>query len=78
MGILWPDQWTISTIDGGRSAQFEHTVSVFMQRSFILCLSPQSLIGPYHKRWRRCFDKVVLDNDACNKRKIAIGRNVCD
>lgn len=40
MGILWPDQWTISTIDGGRSAQFEHTVSVFMQRSFILCLSP--------------------------------------
>lgn len=30
MGILWPDQWTISTIDGGRSAQFEHTVSAFI------------------------------------------------
>ncbi|KAI7883462.1 methionine aminopeptidase [Lichtheimia hyalospora FSU 10163] len=28
MGILWPDQWTISTIDGGRSAQFEHTVLI--------------------------------------------------
>lgn len=26
-GIMWPDQWTISTVDGGRSAQFEHTVS---------------------------------------------------
>jgi hypothetical protein len=24
---MWPDQWTISTVDGGRSAQFEHTVS---------------------------------------------------
>ncbi|CAO3658008.1 unnamed protein product [Rhizopus stolonifer] len=27
-GIMWPDQWTISTIDGGRSAQFEHTILV--------------------------------------------------
>ncbi|KAG0165240.1 Methionine aminopeptidase 1D, chloroplastic/mitochondrial, partial [Apophysomyces sp. BC1034] len=25
MGIMWPDQWTISTVDGGRSSQFEHT-----------------------------------------------------
>lgn len=25
---MWPDQWTISTVDGGRSAQFEHTVSL--------------------------------------------------
>ncbi|KAI9321787.1 methionine aminopeptidase, merops subfamily M24 [Dichotomocladium elegans] len=28
MGIMWPDNWTISTIDGGRSAQFEHTVII--------------------------------------------------
>lgn len=27
-GIMWPDQWTISTVDGGRSAQFEHTLLV--------------------------------------------------
>ncbi|KAI9279633.1 peptidase M24, structural domain-containing protein [Sporodiniella umbellata] len=27
-GIMWPDQWTISTIDGGRSAQFEHTILI--------------------------------------------------
>ncbi|KAJ1833662.1 hypothetical protein LPJ63_002590 [Coemansia sp. RSA 2711] len=27
-GIQWPDGWTISTEDGGRSAQFEHTVVV--------------------------------------------------
>ncbi|KAJ1911924.1 hypothetical protein H4219_005783 [Mycoemilia scoparia] len=26
--FLWPDGWTISTADGGRSAQFEHTVLV--------------------------------------------------
>lgn len=26
IGIMWPDQWTISTVDGGRSAQAEHTV----------------------------------------------------
>lgn len=30
-GIMWPDQWTISTVDGGRSAQFEHTVSEIYQ-----------------------------------------------
>ncbi|GAA5812526.1 hypothetical protein MFLAVUS_005982 [Mucor flavus] len=27
-GIMWPDKWTISTVDGGRSAQFEHTLLV--------------------------------------------------
>ncbi|KAJ2456308.1 hypothetical protein EV183_000235 [Coemansia sp. RSA 2336] len=27
-GIQWPDGWTISTEDGGRSAQFEHTVVI--------------------------------------------------
>ncbi|KAJ2624193.1 hypothetical protein GGI26_001769 [Coemansia sp. RSA 1358] len=27
-GILWPDGWTISTKDGGRSAQYEHTLVV--------------------------------------------------
>ncbi|CAO3632428.1 unnamed protein product [Cunninghamella echinulata] len=28
VGLLYPDEWTISTIDGGRSAQFEHMVLV--------------------------------------------------
>ncbi|KAJ1978002.1 hypothetical protein H4R34_003366 [Dimargaris verticillata] len=28
MGLLWPDQWTVGTMDGGRSAQFEHTVLI--------------------------------------------------
>ncbi|KAJ1668301.1 hypothetical protein IW140_000394 [Coemansia sp. RSA 1813] len=27
-GVLWPDGWTITTMDGGRSAQFEHTIVV--------------------------------------------------
>ncbi|KAJ2009577.1 hypothetical protein GGI04_000300 [Coemansia thaxteri] len=27
-GILWPDGWTISTEDGGRSTQFEHTLII--------------------------------------------------
>ncbi|KAI9487664.1 MAG: methionine aminopeptidase [Benjaminiella poitrasii] len=28
IGMMWPDQWTISTADGGRSAQFEHTLYI--------------------------------------------------
>ncbi|KAJ2909223.1 hypothetical protein GGI21_002097 [Coemansia aciculifera] len=28
IGIQWPDGWTITTTDGGRSAQFEHTVLI--------------------------------------------------
>ena len=27
VGVQWPDKWTVTTADGGRSAQFEHTVS---------------------------------------------------
>ncbi|KAG0225107.1 Methionine aminopeptidase 1D, chloroplastic/mitochondrial [Actinomortierella wolfii] len=27
VGMQWPDRWTVSTADGGRSAQWEHTVS---------------------------------------------------
>ncbi|KAL1919317.1 uncharacterized protein VTP21DRAFT_2010 [Calcarisporiella thermophila] len=27
-GFLWPDKWTVSTLDGGRSAQWEHTVLI--------------------------------------------------
>lgn len=26
VGVQWPDKWTVATADGGRSAQFEHTV----------------------------------------------------
>ena len=26
--ILWPDDWTAVTLDGSRSAQFEHTMVV--------------------------------------------------
>jgi methionyl aminopeptidase len=25
---LWPDDWTVVTVDGKRSAQFEHTIVV--------------------------------------------------
>ncbi|KAG0326083.1 hypothetical protein BGZ99_010137 [Dissophora globulifera] len=28
MGVQWPDKWTVATIDGGRSAQFEHTIVI--------------------------------------------------
>ncbi|CAO3590040.1 unnamed protein product [Absidia cylindrospora] len=28
IGLMWPDEWTIATIDGGRSAQFEHMVAI--------------------------------------------------
>jgi methionyl aminopeptidase len=26
--VLWPDNWTVATIDGARSSQFEHTMVV--------------------------------------------------
>jgi len=26
--LTWPDEWTATTVDGGRSAQFEHTLLV--------------------------------------------------
>ncbi|KAF9975267.1 Methionine aminopeptidase 1D, chloroplastic/mitochondrial [Actinomortierella ambigua] len=28
VGVQWPDRWTVSTADGGRSAQWEHTILV--------------------------------------------------
>jgi len=27
-GILWPDEWTVTTQDGKRTAQFEHTLLI--------------------------------------------------
>ncbi|PIA19528.1 methionine aminopeptidase [Coemansia reversa NRRL 1564] len=27
-GLQWPDGWTVATLDGGRSAQFEHTILI--------------------------------------------------
>jgi methionyl aminopeptidase len=24
--VMWPDEWTIATVDGKPSAQFEHTL----------------------------------------------------
>ncbi|KAL1928747.1 hypothetical protein VTP01DRAFT_2533 [Rhizomucor pusillus] len=38
MGIMWPDQWTISTVDGGRSAQAEHTIIITDTGARILTL----------------------------------------
>lgn len=32
IGVQWPDKWTVTTADGGRSAQFEHTVGTFTGR----------------------------------------------
>jgi methionyl aminopeptidase len=26
--VFWPDDWTATTVDGKRSAQFEHTILV--------------------------------------------------
>lgn len=28
---LWPDKWTAATVDGARSAQFEHTMMIVKQ-----------------------------------------------
>jgi methionyl aminopeptidase len=34
----WSDNWTVATIDGGRSAQFEHTVLITEEGVEILTL----------------------------------------
>ena len=36
---MWPDEWTAVTIDGGRSAQFEHTVLVTESGAELLTVS---------------------------------------
>ena len=32
VGVQWPDKWTVTTADGGRSAQFEHTVIIKLSK----------------------------------------------
>jgi methionyl aminopeptidase len=36
LGMKWDDNWTIVTKDGGRSAQFEHTIIVTSDGAEIL------------------------------------------
>ena len=38
---LWPDDWTVVTTDGKRSAQFEHTLLVTQNGLEILTASPR-------------------------------------
>jgi hypothetical protein len=33
--VRWPDQWTAVTLDGSRSAQFEHTMLVTAAGKYI-------------------------------------------
>ena len=37
--LLWPDQWTAATVDGSRTAQFEHTVLVTSAGAELLTVS---------------------------------------
>jgi methionyl aminopeptidase len=38
--VTWPDGWTAVTVDGKRSAQFEHTICVTRSGAEILTLGP--------------------------------------
>jgi methionyl aminopeptidase len=38
--LVWPDGWTAVTVDGLRSAQFEHTIAVTRDGAEILTLGP--------------------------------------
>jgi methionyl aminopeptidase len=40
--VVWPDGWTASTLDGGRAAQFEHTIRVTHDGAEILTVPPES------------------------------------
>ena len=39
--VRWPDEWTVVTTDGKRSAQFEHTLLVTEEGLEILTASPR-------------------------------------
>jgi methionyl aminopeptidase len=39
--VVWPDGWTASTVDGGRAAQFEHTIRVTRGGAEILTVPPE-------------------------------------
>jgi methionyl aminopeptidase len=39
--VVWPDGWTAATVDGGRAAQFEHTVVVTRDGAEILTVPPE-------------------------------------
>ena len=43
----WPDNWTAVTVDGKRSAQFEHTVRVAFLLFFLppTCWNPSLIAG---------------------------------
>jgi len=45
----WPDDWTIVTQDGKRSAQFEHCMTVTPTGVEVMTLPPNGL-PPYYRR----------------------------
>lgn len=42
---LWPDAWTVETVDGGRAAQFEHVVLVTEEGHEVLTVPSQPVVG---------------------------------
>lgn len=38
---LWPDAWTVQTLDGGRAAQFEHVVLITEEGHEVLTVPSQ-------------------------------------
>jgi methionyl aminopeptidase len=47
--VLWDDGWTAATVDGSRTAQFEHTIVVTDDGSDILTVTTdgRSAAGPW-------------------------------
>ncbi len=44
--VVWPDGWTAVTADGGRAAQFEHTVLVTRDGAEVLTVAPPGDAAP--------------------------------
>jgi len=44
---LWPDSWTAATVDGGRTAQFEHTILITDDGPEILTVPTDTSTHPY-------------------------------
>ncbi len=42
---LWPDAWTVQTVDGGRAAQFEHVVLITEDGHEVLTVPSQQAVA---------------------------------
>lgn len=77
---LWPDNWTVVTEDGKRSAQFEHTILITETGCEILTVSPKYYDTSKPVTEMLPFDRAMFQRDlvvCCNKEEHRFLPNLC-